>query len=50
VVTASVVAVVAATVIYLNYHYLSDVVGGVVLGLLIATLPLPFIRRRGAAL
>jgi membrane-associated phospholipid phosphatase len=50
VVTASVVAVVAATVIYLSYHYLSDVVGGVVLGVLIATLPLPFLRRRGAPL
>jgi membrane-associated phospholipid phosphatase len=45
-VNAVVVAIVGLTVIYLSYHYLSDVVGGVVLGTLIATLPLPFLRRR----
>jgi undecaprenyl-diphosphatase len=39
------VAIVAASVISLNYHYLSDVVGGVVLGLAITTLPLPVLRR-----
>ena len=48
-VNAVVVAVVAASVISLNYHYLSDVVGGLVLGLLIATLPLPLPRRRPPA-
>jgi membrane-associated phospholipid phosphatase len=47
-VNAVVVAIVGMTVVYLNYHYFSDVVGGVVLGTLIATLPLPFLRRRGA--
>lgn len=46
---AVVVAVVAVSVIYLNYHYVSDVVGGVVLGLLIATLPLPLPLLRGEA-
>jgi membrane-associated phospholipid phosphatase len=46
-VDAAVVAVVGLTVLYLSYHYLSDVVGGVVLGTLIATLPLPFLRNRG---
>jgi undecaprenyl-diphosphatase len=40
-VNAVLVAVVGASVIYLHYHYFSDVVGGVVLGLVIATLPLP---------
>jgi membrane-associated phospholipid phosphatase len=40
-VTALVVAVVAGSVLYLHYHYLSDVVGGALLGLLIATVPLP---------
>jgi membrane-associated phospholipid phosphatase len=33
--------IVGGTVVYLHYHSLSDVVGGIVLGLLIATLPLP---------
>jgi membrane-associated phospholipid phosphatase len=47
-VNAVFVAIVAASVISLNYHYLSDVVGGVVLGVLIATLPLPVLRRRDA--
>jgi membrane-associated phospholipid phosphatase len=47
-VNAVVVAVVGMTVIYLSYHYLSDVVGGLVLGTLIATLPLPFLQRRGS--
>jgi undecaprenyl-diphosphatase len=47
-VNAVVVAVVGGTVIYLHYHHVSDVVGGVVLGLLIATLPLPVLRRRSA--
>lgn len=42
---AVVVSVVGVTVIYLSYHYLSDVVGGLVLGTLIATLPLSFLRR-----
>ncbi|HET7432756.1 MAG TPA: phosphatase PAP2 family protein [Nocardioides sp.] len=45
-VNAVVLAVVGGTVIYLQYHYLSDVVGGVVLGLLIATVPLPAPGRR----
>jgi membrane-associated phospholipid phosphatase len=40
-----VVAVVGLTVIYLSYHYLSDVVGGLLLGTLIATLTLPCLRR-----
>jgi membrane-associated phospholipid phosphatase len=40
-VNAVLVAVVGASVVYLHYHYFSDVVGGVVLGLVIATLPLP---------
>ena len=48
-VNAVVVAIVAVSVIYLNFHFISDVVGGVVLGLLIATLPLPVFRRRGEA-
>ena len=43
-VNAAVVAIVGASVVYIHYHYFSDVVGGVVLGLLIATLPLPFFR------
>jgi membrane-associated phospholipid phosphatase len=47
-VNAVVVAVVGLTVIYLSYHYLSDVVGGIVLGALIATLPLSFLGRRRA--
>jgi membrane-associated phospholipid phosphatase len=45
-VNAVAVAIVAWSAIYLNFHYLSDVVGGVVLGVLIATLPLPVLRRR----
>jgi len=48
-VNAVVVAIVAVSVIYLNFHFISDVVGGVVLALLIATLPLPVFRRRGEA-
>ena len=44
-VNALLVAVVGMAVIYLNFHFLSDVVGGVLLGLLIATLPLPVVRR-----
>src|SRR5213076_2968480 len=43
-VNALLVAVVGMAVIYLNFHFLSDVVGGVLLGLLIATLPLPVFR------
>jgi membrane-associated phospholipid phosphatase len=46
-VTAVVVVTVGATVIYIHYHNLSDVVGGLVLGLLIATLPLSVPRRNG---
>ena len=46
-VTAVVVAIVGATVIYIHYHSFSDVVGGAVLGVLIATLPLSVLRRRG---
>jgi membrane-associated phospholipid phosphatase len=45
-VNAAVVAIVGASVVYIHYHYFSDVVGGIVLGLLIATLPLPVFRRR----
>jgi membrane-associated phospholipid phosphatase len=37
---AGVVAIVGVSVVYVHYHYLSDVVGGVVLGVLIASLPL----------
>jgi undecaprenyl-diphosphatase len=49
-VDAVAVAVVAGSVIYLDYHFVSDVVGGAVLGLLIATVPLPLTRfsRRAA--
>jgi membrane-associated phospholipid phosphatase len=48
-VDAVVVAVVGGSLIYIHYHYVSDVVGGVVLGLFSATLPLPFFRPRGEA-
>jgi len=48
-VNAVAVAVVGVSVVFLNYHYVSDVVGGVVLGLLIATLSLPGFQRRGEA-
>jgi membrane-associated phospholipid phosphatase len=48
-VTAVVVSIVGATVVYIHYHNLSDVIGGAVLGLLIATLPLSALRRRGRA-
>jgi membrane-associated phospholipid phosphatase len=48
-VSAVVVAIVGWSVIYIHYHHFSDVVGGVVLGLLIATLPLPVFRRPGEA-
>jgi membrane-associated phospholipid phosphatase len=46
VVVGLVVGAVGATVVYLHYHSSSDVVGGIVLGLLIATLPLPRWLRR----
>jgi undecaprenyl-diphosphatase len=46
---AAAVALVGGSVIYIGYHHVSDVVGGIVLGLLIATLPLPVFRRRVAA-
>ena len=46
-VTAVVVAIVGATVIYIHYHNVSDVIGGIVLGLLIATLPLSPLLRPG---
>jgi undecaprenyl-diphosphatase len=42
---ALVAAIVGVAVIYVRYHYLSDVVGGIVLGLLIATLPIPARRQ-----
>jgi membrane-associated phospholipid phosphatase len=45
-VSAVVVVIVGGSVIYVHYHYVSDVVGGIVLGVLIATLPLPALRRR----
>jgi membrane-associated phospholipid phosphatase len=48
-VATGVVAVVGVSVVYIHYHYVSDVVGGVVLGLLIAALPLPAFRRHGEA-
>jgi membrane-associated phospholipid phosphatase len=48
-VIAVAVTIVGGSVIYLSYHHVSDVVGGVVLGLLIATLPLPVLRRRREA-
>jgi membrane-associated phospholipid phosphatase len=48
-VNAAVVAIVGGSVIYIHYHHVSDVVGGIVLGLLIATLPLPVFRRRDVA-
>jgi len=38
---ALIAAFVGVAVIYVRYHYLSDVVGGIVLGLLIATFPFP---------
>jgi membrane-associated phospholipid phosphatase len=44
-VSAVVVSIVGGSVIYVGYHYVSDVVGGLVLGLLLATLPLPSWRR-----
>jgi membrane-associated phospholipid phosphatase len=40
-VAVSVAALVGVAVIYVRYHYLSDVIGGIVLGLLIVALPLP---------
>jgi membrane-associated phospholipid phosphatase len=43
-VNALLVAVVGMAVMYLNFHFLSDVVGGILLGLLIATVPLPVFR------
>jgi membrane-associated phospholipid phosphatase len=48
-VNAVVVAIVGGTVIYIHYHHLSDVVGGIVLGMLIATFPLPVSRGLGEA-
>jgi membrane-associated phospholipid phosphatase len=48
-VNAVAVAIVGGSVIYIHYHYVSDVVGGIVLGLLIATVPLTAFRRRGPA-
>ena len=48
-VNTAVVALVGGSAIYIHYHYFSDVLGGVVLGLLIATLPLPVFRRGGEA-
>jgi membrane-associated phospholipid phosphatase len=48
-VNAIAVTIVGVSVVFLSYHHVSDVVGGVVLGLLIATLPLPVFRRRGEA-
>jgi membrane-associated phospholipid phosphatase len=41
--TAALVAVVGFSVVLLSYHYLSDAIGGVVLGVLIATLPLSWL-------
>jgi undecaprenyl-diphosphatase len=46
VVMAAAVAVVGGSAVYLHYHYVSDVVGGILLGALIATLPLGVSRRR----
>jgi membrane-associated phospholipid phosphatase len=46
-ITAVAVGIVAVSVIYLNYHYVSDVIGGVLLGLLIVTVPFPVLRRGG---
>ena len=43
---ALVAATVGVAVIYVRYHYVSDVVGGIVLGLVVALMPLP--ARRGA--
>lgn len=48
-IAAVVVALVGGSVIYIRYHHVSDVIGGIVLGLLIATLPLPVLRHREAA-
>jgi membrane-associated phospholipid phosphatase len=43
---ALVVGIVGASVVYLSYHYVSDAVGGLLLGLLIVTLPVPVVRRQ----
>ena len=45
VVAAVVVAVVGMSVIWARYHFVSDVVGGVLLGLFVASLPLPHLLR-----
>jgi membrane-associated phospholipid phosphatase len=47
VVGAAVVLVVGVAVVCVRYHYVSDVVGGVLLGLLIATVPVRHLRRHG---
>ena len=44
----AVVGIVGASVVYLSYHYVSDAVGGLLLGLLIVTLPVPAVRRQRA--
>lgn len=49
-IAGAVVALVCVSGVYIHYHFVSDVVGGVVLGLLIAALPLPALgRHRDAA-
>jgi membrane-associated phospholipid phosphatase len=45
-VSSVVVAVVAVSVTYLGFHTVSEAVGGVLLGVVIATLPLPVMWRR----
>jgi membrane-associated phospholipid phosphatase len=45
-VSAVVVGMVGLAVICARYHFVSDVVGGVLLGLLVVSLPLPHLQRR----
>ncbi|HEX4471946.1 MAG TPA: phosphatase PAP2 family protein [Nocardioides sp.] len=45
-VAAVVVGIVGMAVIWARYHFVSDVVGGVLIGLFVATVPLPRVRDR----
>jgi membrane-associated phospholipid phosphatase len=46
VVAGVVVGVVGMSVIWARYHFVSDVLGGVLIGLFVATVPLPRVRDR----